>query len=75
MTENQGKGAALQTGFRMAIGEIVIVQDADLEYNPEDILRVIEPIAQGQSAIALVHAISKPITKTARWSIVLGIGP
>lgn len=50
--ENQGKGAALQTGFRLAEGEIVIVQDADLEYDPEDILRVIEPIVQGTSSIA-----------------------
>jgi glycosyltransferase involved in cell wall biosynthesis len=49
---NQGKGAALQTGFRLAEGEIVIVQDADLEYNPEDILRVIEPIERGETLIA-----------------------
>lgn len=49
---NQGKGAALQTGFRLAEGEIVIVQDADLEYNPEDILKVIEPIERGQASIA-----------------------
>lgn len=51
-TVNQGKGAALQTGFRLAEGEIVIVQDADLEYNPEDILRVIEPIERGETSIA-----------------------
>ncbi len=49
---NQGKGAALQTGFRLAEGEIVIVQDADLEYNPEDILKVIQPIERGETSIA-----------------------
>lgn len=49
---NQGKGAALQTGFRLAEGEIVIVQDADLEYNPEDILSVIAPIVRGESSVA-----------------------
>jgi glycosyltransferase involved in cell wall biosynthesis len=49
---NQGKGAALQTGFRLAEGEIVIVQDADLEYTPEDILKVIEPIERGETSIA-----------------------
>lgn len=49
---NQGKGSALQTGFRLAEGEIVIVQDADLEYNPEDILKVIEPIERGETSIA-----------------------
>jgi glycosyltransferase involved in cell wall biosynthesis len=49
--KNQGKGAAIQTGIRLAIGDIVIVQDADLEYNPVDILSVIEPIVQGESDV------------------------
>ena len=49
---NQGKGAALQTGFRLAEGEIVIVQDADLEYDPADILKVIEPIRRGEAMVA-----------------------
>lgn len=44
---NQGKGAALQSGFQHARGEVVIVQDADLEYDPQDILRVIGPILEG----------------------------
>ncbi len=48
---NQGKGAALQTAFRMAIGKIVIVQDADLEYSPSDILNVIQPILDGQAEV------------------------
>jgi glycosyltransferase involved in cell wall biosynthesis len=41
---NQGKGAALRTGFRRATGEIVIVQDADLEYDPEQFPQLVQPI-------------------------------
>ncbi len=48
---NRGKGAALQTGFQHARGKYVIVQDADLEYDPIDILKVIEPLRNGQSDV------------------------
>ena len=48
---NQGKGAAIQTGIRLALGDIVIVQDADLEYDPQDILRVIQPILDGETDV------------------------
>jgi glycosyltransferase involved in cell wall biosynthesis len=41
---NQGKGAALRTGFRHATGQIVVVQDADLEYDPEQFPQLIQPI-------------------------------
>ena len=44
---NQGKGAALRAGFERASGDIVVVQDADLEYDPADIPRVIQPILDG----------------------------
>ena len=44
---NRGKGAAIRRGFAEAQGEIVIVQDADLEYDPNDIPHVIQPIVDG----------------------------
>ncbi|MFN7842994.1 MAG: glycosyltransferase family 2 protein, partial [Pirellula sp.] len=44
---NSGNGAAIQSGIQRSIGDIVIIQDADLEYEPSDILQVIEPIIKG----------------------------
>jgi glycosyltransferase involved in cell wall biosynthesis len=48
---NQGKGAALRRGFQEARGEVVIVQDADLEYDPNEIPKVIAPILAGQADV------------------------
>jgi len=42
--KNQGKGAALRTGFMEATGDIVVVQDADMEYDPQDIRLLLQPI-------------------------------
>lgn len=50
-TRNQGKTAALCTGFAASTGEIVVVQDADLEYDPYDIPSLIEPIENGQADV------------------------
>ena len=49
--KNQGKGAAVRTGMAAATGDIVIIQDADLEYDPEDIHAVIAPVAAGQANV------------------------
>jgi dolichol-phosphate mannosyltransferase len=50
---NQGKGAALRTGIQKATGEIVAIQDADLEYNPRDLTRMMEPILEDTADVVL----------------------
>ncbi|MDI6784714.1 MAG: glycosyltransferase family 2 protein [bacterium] len=50
--KNQGKGASIRTGLAHVTGDIVIIQDADLEYNPEDIPAVIRPIIDGKVKVA-----------------------
>ena len=49
--KNMGKGAALRTGFAVAKGEILIVQDADLETDPRDYPKLIEPILKGEAEV------------------------
>jgi glycosyltransferase involved in cell wall biosynthesis len=48
---NRGKGAAVRTGFEVATGEFVLVQDADLEYDPEDWPRLLNPIIRGRARV------------------------
>jgi dolichol-phosphate mannosyltransferase len=49
--KNSGKGAALRTGFENASGDIVTIQDADLEYSVEDFVELIKPIVKGETKV------------------------
>jgi glycosyltransferase involved in cell wall biosynthesis len=81
--QNEGKGAALRTGFRRVTGDVVVVQDADLEYDPRDILPLVMPIVSGEADVvygsrflgeepqdkSLVHRmVNRLLTAASNWT-------
>ncbi len=49
--DNRGKGAAIRTGLAYATGDVVVIQDADLEYDPQDFARLLAPILAGEARV------------------------
>jgi glycosyltransferase involved in cell wall biosynthesis len=65
---NGGKGAAVQTALQQVSGDIVVIQDADLEYDPNDFFKLIDPIVKGQAKV--VYGVRN--LGTQKWYMALG---
>jgi glycosyltransferase involved in cell wall biosynthesis len=65
--ENRGKGAAVRTGYGAATGDLVIVQDADLEYDPEDYPRLLDPILKGKAQVVYGSRFTGPRKNMLFW--------
>jgi glycosyltransferase involved in cell wall biosynthesis len=68
---NKGKGAAIRTGLQYVTGDVVVIQDADLEYDPNEYLKLIEPIRSGQADVVYGSRFSG---KTEKMSLAYYLG-
>jgi glycosyltransferase involved in cell wall biosynthesis len=65
--KNRGKGAAIRTGLAAATGGVVVVQDADLEYNPEDLRYLLQPIIADQADVVYGTRYGHPDRQISPW--------
>lgn len=64
---NQGKGAAVVTGMQTARGDLMVVQDADLEYDPRDYAKLVQPLLEGRCDVVFGSRFSHAKVKNANW--------
>ena len=57
---NRGKGAAVRTGLAQATGNVVVIQDGDMEYDPQDFIQLYEPIASGETRVVYGFRVLSP---------------
>ena len=73
-TNNKGKAAAIKTGLKIATGDVIAIQDADLEYDPNDLLPLIEMIEKGETDVAYgSRYLKKKEEKNIYYSFKLGV--
>ncbi|ADB38884.1 glycosyltransferase family 2 protein [Spirosoma linguale] len=70
--KNQGKGAAIRTAIQHMTGDIAIVQDADLEYEPQDYLALVKPIADGKEKVIYGSRFLNPENRHSYFSFYVG---
>jgi len=69
-TQNRGKGAAVRSGYKAATGDLIVVQDADLEYDPEDFPKLLEPILKGKAQVVYGSRFTGPRKNMLFWHYV-----